>query len=74
MSLNEYKESIKHLIDLTDNELLLKQWKKQLEWDVEHQNELVLSDEEWNLVEEGLADYEKADVIPLEEFISKRKL
>ena len=72
MSLSEYKEAIKHLIDLTDNESLLKHWKKQLEWDVKHQNELVLSDQEWNLVQEGLADYENGDVISLEEFISKR--
>ncbi len=73
MSVNEYKESIRHLIDITNDEVLLKHWKKQLEWDIEHQNEVTLSDEEWNLVEEGLADYEKREVISLEEFISKRK-
>lgn len=73
MNVNEYKESIRHLIDITDDEVLLKHWKKQLEWDVEHQNELTLSDEEWNLAEEGLADYTKGEVISLEEFISKRK-
>ena len=72
MSLNEYKESIKNLIDTTDNEVLLKHWKEQLEWDVKNQDEVTLSDEEWNLVEEGIADYEKGEVISLEEFISKR--
>lgn len=73
MSLREYKEAIKHLIDLTDNELLLKHWKKQLEWDFNHQNEVELTAEEWNLVQEGLADYENGDVITMEEFISQRK-
>lgn len=73
MSVNEYKESIRHLIDITDDEVLLQHWKKQLEWDVEHQHDVTLSDEEWNLVEEGLADYEKGEVISLEGFISKRK-
>jgi hypothetical protein len=73
MSVNEYKDSIKKLIDLTDNELLLTHLKKQLEWDFEHQNEMLLSDEEWNLVEEGLADYEKGQVISLDEFIGKRQ-
>lgn len=73
MSVNDYKESIRHLIDITNDEVLLKHWKKQLEWDVEHQQEVALSDEEWSLVEEGLADYEKGEVISLEEFVSKRK-
>lgn len=73
MSLSEYKESIKQLIDATNNELLLKHWKKQLEWDVEHESELELTDEEWSLVREGIADYEKGNVISLEDFINKRK-
>lgn len=73
MSITEYKEVIKHLIDSTDNELLLKHWKKQLEWDVQHEKEIELSAEEWSLAEEGLADYEKGDVVSLEEFISQRK-
>ncbi|MEJ7823745.1 MAG: hypothetical protein WKF85_15590 [Chitinophagaceae bacterium] len=73
MKLNEYKRSIKHLVDSTNNELLLMHWKKQLEWDVEHQNELELSGEEWNLVQEGIAEYENGEVISLEEFIGKRK-
>ncbi len=73
MKLNEYKRSIKHLVDSTNNELLLMHWKKQLEWDVEHQNELELSSEEWNLVQEGIAEYENGEVISLEEFIGKRK-
>ncbi len=74
MSLNEYKESIKQLIDSTNNEDLLKHWKKQLEWDVEHQNNFELTDEEWHLVQEGMADYEKGEIISLEEFVNKRKL
>jgi hypothetical protein len=73
MSVSEYKEAIKSLIDSTNNEILLKHWKKQLEWDVENQNEIELSSEEWSLVQEGMADYENAEVISLEEFISKRK-
>ncbi len=73
MSLREYQESIKSLIDSTTNEMLLKHWKKQLEWDVKHQNELELTDEEWNLVQEGIADYENGEVMSLEEFINKRK-
>ncbi len=73
MSLNEYKESIKYLIDSTDNEILLKYWKRKLEWDVKHQNELALSDEEWNLVQEGMADYENGEVMSLEDFIGKSK-
>jgi hypothetical protein len=73
MSLNEYKKSMKNLIDSTDNELLLKHWKKQLEWDVEHENELELSDEELKPVYEGLQEYEIGNTISLEEFISKRK-
>ena len=73
MSLREYQESIKSLIDSTTNEMLLKHWKKQLEWDIQHQNELELSLNEWSLVKEGIADYETGDVISLEEFISKRK-
>ena len=73
MSVSEYKEAIKSLIDSTDNEMLLKRWKKQLEWDVEHENEIELSSEEWSLVQEGVTDYENGELISLEEFISKRK-
>jgi hypothetical protein len=73
MSLKEYKESIKQLVDSTDDEMLLKHWKKQLEGDVEHQNVLELTNEEWKLVREGLADYENGEVMSLEEFVNKRK-
>jgi len=73
MSVNEYKEAIKSLIDSTNNEMLLKHWKKQLEWDVEHENEIELSSEEWSLVQEGITDYENGELMSLEEFISKRK-
>lgn len=73
MNLGSYKESIKTLIDSTNNETLLKHWKKQLEWDVAHQHELELSTEELNLVREGMADYNNGEVMTLEEFISKRQ-
>lgn len=72
MSLNDYKNSIKNIVDATNNELLLKHWKKQLESDVQHQDEIEFSQEEWNLVQEGIADYENGAVISLEEFIVKR--
>jgi hypothetical protein len=55
MSVSEYKEAIKSLIDSTNNETLLKYWKKQLEWDFGNQNEIELSSEEWSLVQEGIA-------------------
>ena len=72
MNLNDYKASIKSIIDSTNNEGLLKHWKKQLEWDVQHQEEIELSGEEWKLVEEGLADYEDGSVLSFEEFLKKR--
>lgn len=72
MDLNDYKSSIKTIIDSTDNETLLKHWKKQLEWDVQHQQEIELSGEEWKMVEEGLADYESGAVLSFEEFLKKR--
>ena len=73
MNLTRYKESIKTLIDSTNNETLLKHWKKQLEWDVEHQDELELSREELNLVREGLVNYNNGEVLSFEEYISKRR-
>lgn len=73
MNLTTYKESIKTLIDSTNNETLLKHWKKQLEWDVGHQDELELSAEELNLVQEGVANYDNGEVLSFEEFISKRR-
>ena len=72
MSISEYKTSIKKLIDATNNEALLKHWKKQLEWDLEHEKEIELTDEEWNMVKEGIADYETGDTLTFEEFINKR--
>lgn len=72
MSLNDYKDSIKNIIDSTNNELLLKRWKKQLEWDIQHQQEIELSQNEWQLVQEGLAGYESGNVLSFEEFINKR--
>ena len=72
MSINDYKASLKSLIDSTENETLLKQWKEQLEWDVQHKGEIELSAEEWLDVQEGLADYESGNVISLKEFIEKR--
>ncbi|PVD49770.1 hypothetical protein DC498_23260 [Terrimonas sp.] len=73
MSLNEYKESIKNLVDSINDETLLKHWKHQIEWDIENSDAIELSAEEWSLVQEGIADYKKGDVITLEDFISKRK-
>jgi sulfur relay (sulfurtransferase) DsrC/TusE family protein len=73
MKLSEYKQAIRLLVDATNNEMLLKHWQKQLAWDIEHQNEIELSTEEWNLVQEGIADYENGEVISLEDFINKRK-
>jgi hypothetical protein len=72
MNLNDYKDSIKSIIDSTNNEALLKHWKKQLEWDVQHQEEIEPSREEWKLVEEGLADYKTGAVLSFEEFLKKR--
>jgi hypothetical protein len=72
MTADQYKNSIKQIIDSTDNEFLLKHWEKQLQWDIDNLKETNLSNEEWHLVEEGIADYKNGDVISLEEFINKR--
>lgn len=72
MSVEEYKASIKSLVDATDNEILLKHWKAQLEKDIQSQSPAELSEEEWKLVEEGLADYNSSAVMTLEEFIKAR--
>lgn len=72
MGIKEYKETIKKLIDATNNEALLKHWKKQLEWDIEHEKEIELTNEEWNLVKEGIEDYKAGDTLTLEEFLNKR--
>ena len=73
MSLGDYKEAIKNIIDSTDNELLLKHWKQQIEWDVENQGSFEFSDEEWNMVQEGIEEYKKGEIISMQDFISKRK-
>ena len=72
MSTEKYKNSIKQIVDSTNNESLLMHWEKQLQWDIEHLSEIKLSDQEWNLVQKGLTDYANGDVISLEEFINKR--
>ena len=72
MNTEHYKNSIKQIVDSTNNESLLMHWEKQLQWDIEHLKEIMLSDQEWNLVQEGLADYANGDIISLEEFINKR--
>lgn len=72
MDLDNYKITIKTIVDSTNNEALLKHWQKQLEWDVQRQKEISLSDDEWSLVNEGLADYQTGKVLSLEEFINKR--
>lgn len=73
MSIIEYKESIKKLVDSTDNEDLLKGWKMQLEHDLEAGNEVEFSDEEWRLIQERPDEYAKGETISFEEFINKRK-
>ncbi len=72
MSINEYKTTIKNLVDATNDETLLKYWKAQLEFDIEQGGETELAPEEWQAVQEGLADNEKGNVISLKEFINKR--
>lgn len=72
MNINEYKASIKTLVDSTNNEALLRQWKEQLEWDVEHGGETELSDEEWQAVQDSLADYKNGNIISLKEYTDKR--
>jgi hypothetical protein len=73
MNIAEYKNSLKEIIDSTDNELLLQTWKKQLELDVESFKVTEFSPDEWTLVQEGLVDYQKGDVLSLSEFVSKRQ-
>lgn len=70
MNISVYKESIKKIIDATNNEKLLKLWKTQLERDTE--NETEFSDSEWAMVEKGMEDIKNGDIISIEEFISKR--
>ena len=70
MDIAEYKESIKKLVDATDNAELLKSWKMQLEHDTE--NAIDLNDDEWELVKEGLEDFCNGNVISLDEFMAKR--
>lgn len=73
MTIQHYKESIKQLIDSTNNEDLLKHWKKQLEYDLQNKEEVQFTTEESELVQEGIADYGNGEVLSLEDFISKRK-
>ena len=73
MSISEYKESIKKIVDATDNEALLKGWKNQLEHDTEPDNEADFTDAEWLLVQEGIEEYGKDETISFEDFIGKRK-
>ncbi|HEX5152178.1 MAG TPA: hypothetical protein VFW07_12075 [Parafilimonas sp.] len=73
MSLDEYKEAIKNLVDSTNDETLLMHWKHQLEWDLENRDAIELSGEEWSLVQEGISGYAKGEIISFEDFISKRK-
>ena len=73
MSIAEYKESIKKLVDSTNNEDLLKGWKIQLEHDLEAGNEVEFDEEEWLLIQQGLDEYAKGETISFEEFINKRR-
>jgi hypothetical protein len=43
--------------------LLLKQWKRQLEWDLKGLKEAELPPEEWNKVQEGMLDYDSGKVL-----------
>lgn len=72
MGINDYKTSLKNLIDATNDETLLKHWKAQLEWDIEQGGEIELSAAEWQAVQEGQADYENGQVLSLKKFIEKR--
>lgn len=72
MSITEYKNHIKRIIDATDNEALLKHWQKLIEWDVTHENEVELTKTEWQQVQEGVAEYYRGEVISLDEYIGKR--
>jgi hypothetical protein len=73
MSLAEYKESIKKIVDATDDEALLKGWKILLEHDLKQENEVEFTDEEWLQIQKGLEDYRRNETISFEEFINKRK-
>lgn len=73
MSLDEYKEAIKSMVDSTNDKKLLMHWKHQLEWDLENPDSIELSAEELNLVQEGITEYGKGEIISFEDFISKRK-
>jgi len=73
MSLAEYKESIKKIVDATDDEALLKGWKILLEHDLKQENEVEFTDEEWLQIQKGLEDYRRNKTISFEEFINKRK-
>lgn len=72
MNIPDYKSSIKNLVNSTNNEELLKQWKEQLEWDVKHGGEAELTNDEWQQVKEGLDDYKNGNVISFDEFLNKR--
>lgn len=72
MNADHYRTSMKQIIDSTDNEFLLRHWEKQLQWDINNLKKIDLSNEEWHLVEEGIAEYKNGNVMSLEEFINKR--
>jgi hypothetical protein len=40
--------------------------------DIQYQEEIELSEEEWKPVKEGLSDYETGAVLSFEEFLKKR--
>ena len=72
MSIAEYKTSLKNLIESTNDEKLLMQWKEQLEWDVKNDGEVELTDEEWQDVQEGLEDIKNGKTISFNEYLKKR--
>lgn len=72
MDVDQYKLSIKRIVDSRNNEILLRDWEQQLKRDINNFSERDLSIDEWKLVEDGIADYKNGHVISLEEFINKK--
>lgn len=72
MDVDQYKLSIKRIVDSTNNENLLRDWEQQLKRDINNFSDEDLSTDEWKLVEDGIADYKNGHVLSLEEFINKK--
>jgi hypothetical protein len=72
MNIAAYKQSIKTLVDATNDEQLLSFWKERMEWEGKHKDEIELNNQEWQLVEEGLDDIKNGNTISFESFLAKR--